>query len=66
MQHRFCRVQIQVQRREATSITNCDSFAVAGRPGRNAFAYSRRNTEYDSVPNADGANADTITPLTRN
>ena len=65
MQHRVCRVQIQVQRRETISLTNCDSFAVAGRAHRNAFAYARRNTEHDAVPNTDGAHADTITPLTR-
>src|SRR5262245_40868471 len=64
MQQCACRVQIGMQRHESTSITDCDRVAFAGSADRNAFADSRRNTEYDSIANTDGAHAHTITPVT--
>jgi len=54
-----------MQRRETTSITDGDSDAFSGRADRNAFAHARSNTEHNSIPNTDGAYADTITPVTR-
>jgi hypothetical protein len=68
MQHRICRVQIRVQRRETASITDCDGFtrrntSDGASTDRNAFAHARRNSEHNSITNADGANADSLTPV---
>lgn len=53
-----------MQRRETTSVTDCDRVPFAGRAGRNPFADARRNTEHNSIPDTDGTNPDTITPVT--
>jgi hypothetical protein len=61
-------VQSRVQRRETTSVTDCDSVARrntadGASADRHAFADTRRNADRIAVPNTDGADADAITPV---
>jgi hypothetical protein len=53
-----------MQRCETTSIANGHCVAFARRADGNSFTHARRNADDNSVPNADGTHADTVTPVT--
>jgi hypothetical protein len=55
-----------MQKRKTAAITDCDRVTFAGRADRNAFADPRRNTNCNSIANADGTDTDSIAETVAN